>query len=252
MNNKKLGQIFLKDNQVAKKEIGYADIKKNDIVLEIGSGNGIITKLLAEKAEKVIAIEIDTKLVNKLRNILPRNVIFINNDALKINFNLLPKFNKIVSNLPYQISSPITFKILHYKFECAVLIYQKEFAERMVAKTNSNNYSRLSVSIYYRSICEIIEEVPRTSFDPQPKIDSCIVKLIPRDIPPFPVIDEKFFFELTNKLFTQRRKMIKNVVQKLYPYISIKKIPFMSNRIEELTPEEIGELSNILFKKIIH
>ena len=86
MKNKKLGQIFLIDSRVAEKEIKYANIKKNDIVLEIGPGKGIVTKLLAEKARKVIAIEIDTRLVNKLKNTLPENVILINQDALKINY----------------------------------------------------------------------------------------------------------------------------------------------------------------------
>jgi len=147
----KIGQNFLIDKKVAERELEYASIEKNDVVLEIGPGKGIITKLLSEKAQKVIAIEIDEKLVSELKEFLPDNVLLISGDALKVDFDLLPKFNKIVSNLPFHISSPITFKLLDFDFSLAVLIYQKEFAERMVAKSGSKDYSRISVGVYYRS-----------------------------------------------------------------------------------------------------
>src|SRR4030042_3085756 len=134
---KNLGQNFLIDKNIAILEVKQANIESDDTVLEIGPGLGILTKLLAEKAKRVIAIEIDENLINKLKKTLPENVDLIHEDALNIDFETLPKFNKIVSNLPYQISSPITFKFLDYDFESAILIYQKEFAERLVAKPGS-------------------------------------------------------------------------------------------------------------------
>ena len=254
MTSKKFGQNFLIDSTIVEKEINYCNITKDDVVLEVGPGKGILTKPLAERAHKVIAIEIDKKLVANLKKFLPKNVVLIHNDVLNVDFETIPKFNKIVSNLPYKISSPITFKFLQYDFNKAVLIYQREFAYRMIAKAGSKNYSRLSVGVYYKAMCEINETIPRTSFDPQPKVDSCIVSLSPRKNNPFFVLDEKFFFKLTRELFNHRRKKIKNIIKKIFGFES-KEIPFMDERVEQLTPENIGKLSNTLlemkFKRIL-
>jgi 16S rRNA (adenine1518-N6/adenine1519-N6)-dimethyltransferase len=247
--SQKLGQNFLIDSNVAKREIKYADIKHNDIVLEIGPGKGILTKLLANSAKKVIAIEIDKSLIDRLKKTIPDNVEIIHGDCLKIDFKILPKFNKIVSNLPFQISSPITFKFLEHDFKLAVLIYQKEFADRMIAKAGSKDYSRLSVGIYYKTKCELLETIPKTCFRPQPKVDSCIIRLAPIKTPPFKVFNEIFFQNMTKNLFNNRRKKIKNTLEKNYG-ISFDEIPYLDKRIEDLTPEQIGELSNILYERM--
>jgi 16S rRNA (adenine1518-N6/adenine1519-N6)-dimethyltransferase len=243
----KLGQIFLIDKKVAECEVNYANITQDDVVLEIGPGQGILTKLLAEKAKKVVAIEIDNNLINTLKNTIPDNVELINGDALEIDYKTLPKFNKIVSNLPFQISSPITFKLLEYGFSLAVLIYQKEFADRMIATPGNKDYSRLSVGVYYKTKCELLETIPKTCFKPQPKVDSCIIRLTPRENPPFSIVNEKFFFDLTKNLFNYRRKKIKNTLKDLYT-IPLKDVPYFNSRVENLTPEQIGELSNIIFE----
>ncbi len=243
----KLGQNFLIDKNVAEREVNYANISKDDIVLEIGPGQGILTKLLANKANKVVTIELDKNLVNNLRHTIPDNVELIYGDALKIDFETLPKFNKIVSNLPFQISSPITFKFLEYNFDLAVLIYQKECADRMIATPGNKDYSRLSVGVYYKAKCEALEVIPKICFEPQPKVDSCIIRLIPRSDPPFSVIDKKFFFDLTKNLFNHRRKKIKNTINELYA-IQTSDVPYLIERVENLTPEQIGELSNFIFK----
>lgn len=246
MAKKKIGQNFLIDKQVAGREVDYANPDTEDIVLEIGPGKGILTKLLAKRVKKVIAIEIDSQLVKELKSTLPVNVTLINADALKIDFKTLPVFNKIVSNLPFQISSPITFKLLKYSFSKAVLIYQKDFAERMIAGSGSKDYSRLSVGIYYKTHCRILETVSKEFFYPMPKVDSSIVELIPRENPPFTVANEKFFFDVTKKLFSHRRKKIKNILEDVYT--KLENIPYLDRRVEELTPEQIGELSNLLFE----
>jgi len=242
---KKIGQNFLINTQVAKREINYADLNKKDIVLEIGPGKGILTTEIAKKVKQVVAVEIDTKLVNFLREKVPNNVQIINADILKINFELLPKFNKIVANLPFQISSPLTFKILDYPFTKAVLIYQKDFAERMIA-TKGKKYSRLSVGIYYKSYCKILEFISKNNFFPIPKVDSAIVEIIPRKESPFLVHDEQYFFNLVKKLFNHRRKKIKKILD-----INIEKYPNIQNlyrRVEELSPVQIGQLSNSLYE----
>ena len=246
----KFSQNFLVDKKVALREVEHADINENDAVLEIGPGKGVLTELLAQRAKKLIAIELDKSLVKDLQSFLPGNVVLINDDVLNVDFESLPKFNKIVSNLPFQISSPVTFKLLNYNFGLALLIYQKEFADRMVAKPNSKNYSRLSVGVYYKARCEIVEVVSKTCFKPQPKVDACIVKLVPRKHPPFLVYDKKKFFDLTRELFNHRRKKIKHTLKKLYN-TDYDDIPFLENRVENLSPEQIGKLSNILFKKKI-
>lgn len=238
----KLGQNFLIDESVAKREVNYADVSKNDIVLEIGPGKGVLTNLLAKKAKKVIAIELDKKLFDYLQDKLPDNVELIHEDAVEIDFNDLNEFNKIVSNLPFKISSPITFKILDYDFGLAVLTYQKEFADRLVAKPRTKDYSRLTVNTYYRARCKILEVVPSSCFSPQPKVDSSIVKLVKRKQPPFSILNEEYFFNLTKKLFNNRRKKIRNIID-----FDNKNIPYLDNRVEELSPQQIGKLSNILY-----
>lgn len=247
--NKYLGQNFLVDKKVAEREVDYANISKDEVVLEIGPGKGIITKLLAARAKKVIAIELDKNLFNNLKQSLPDNVKLINEDAVKVDFNTLPKFNKIVSNLPFQISSPITFKILDYDFNLAILIYQKEFADRMTAIPGNKDYSRLTVGVYYKARCKTLEAIPKSCFKPQPKVDSSIIKLTPRRLPPFSVFDEKLFFSLTKNLFNHRRKKIKNILSGLYK-IQLDDFPYLDNRVEELLPEQIGNLSNLIFSKL--
>jgi 16S rRNA (adenine1518-N6/adenine1519-N6)-dimethyltransferase len=246
----KLGQNFLIDHNIAQLEVNYADIKKDDVVLEVGPGKGILTNLLAKNVEKVIAVEIDKNLLESLKETLPSNVTLIHSDILKLDFENLPKFNKVVSNLPYQISSPITFKLLDYSFNLAILVYQKEFAERMIAKPGSKKYSRLSVNVYYKSECSLLRIISRNIFYPRPKIDSAIVKIVPRKTPSFFVENEEFFKNFVNVMFSHRRKKIKNIIKDNFGFNLNNKM-YDDKRVDNLTPEEIGLLSDIVFKKKI-
>jgi 16S rRNA (adenine1518-N6/adenine1519-N6)-dimethyltransferase len=247
MKETKLGQHFLINTAIAKKEIKQANIQSDDIVLEIGPGKGILTNLIAEKAKQVVAIEIDKKLFISLKKAVSENVYLINADALKYDFNDLPRFTKIVSNLPYQISSPITFKFLKYDFKKAVLVYQKEFADRMFAKPGEKDYSRLSVGIYYKAFCNHIQNIHPNCFSPPPLVESSMVELIPRKEAPFKVKDEKFFFELTKQLFNHRRKKINTTIKNIY-HIYDENIPNSNFRVETLTPQQIGEISTYLYE----
>jgi 16S rRNA (adenine1518-N6/adenine1519-N6)-dimethyltransferase len=243
----KLGQNFLVDPNTATLEVDYADIKKDDVVLEVGPGKGILTKLLAKNAKKVIAVEIDKNLVETLKDTLPSNVTLIHSDILKLDFEKLPRFNKVVSNLPYQISSPFTFKLLDYSFDSAILVYQKEFAQRMVAKPGSKTYSRLSVNVYYKAECSLLRIVSKNVFYPIPKVDSAVVKLVPRKIPAFCVKSEEFFKSFVNVLFSHRRKKIRNIIKDKYGFYLTDNL-YNDKRVDSLTPEEIGLLSDIVFK----
>ncbi|MEM2943548.1 MAG: 16S rRNA (adenine(1518)-N(6)/adenine(1519)-N(6))-dimethyltransferase RsmA [Methanomassiliicoccales archaeon] len=241
---KRKGQNFLVDERVANREVEYAQISKDDEVLEIGPGLGILTSRLVERASKVIAIEYDKGLARFIRDRFGEKVELIEGDALQIEF---PAFDKIVSNIPYNISTPLLFKILGYKFDRAVLMIQKEFAERMVAMPGDEGYSRLSVGTYYRAHCELLEFVPRSRFWPAPDVDSMIISLTPRD-PPFKVKDEMLYFSLVDLLFKYRRKKIGTVMRmKGIIANNIERLPFSNQRIETLTPEEIGILSDMIF-----
>ena len=237
---KGLGQNFLIDERVAERQIGFAGITQDDTVLEIGPGLGVLTHRLAKRAGKVVAIEMDAKLAEYLRPRLPDNVDLIVGDATKVPF---PTFDKMVSNLPYSISSPIIFKLLEHRFQKAVVMLQKEFADRMVAAPDTDDYSRLTVNVHYRADCRILEKVPRSRFWPSPRVDSAVVEVVPRP-PPFLVKDEKLFFRLVEVLFQQRRKKIGTVL-KMKGLMSAEerhRVPYVDSRVEALSPQQIGEL----------
>jgi len=238
----KLGQNFLVDERVAARQIEYANLSKDDVVLEIGAGNGILTRKMA-KIAKVIAIEIDPRFIDALKKI--ENVEVIHADALKVDFNKL-NFNKVVSNLPYNISSPITFKLLSSKFELAILMYQKEFAARLVAKPNTKDYSRLTVMAYMKADFELLEEVPPQAFRPIPKVSSYIVKVTPVE-KRFDV-DEKLFERVTRALFMHRRKKIKNALMLANLYVE--NLPYEDYRVEQLSPEQIAYITKFISKHV--
>lgn len=168
----KLGQHFMVDKNVLRKVVGYAHLDWNDTVLEIGAGEGALTEELRKKC-RVIAIEKDDKLFIKVKEKFPDHKI-INGDALKIEW---PQFDKCVSNLPYSISKPFVLKLLQHDFQVAVLVLQKEFAEKLAAKPGSKNYGVTSVCAQACCDIELLDKVPRNAFKPQPHVTSQIVRL---------------------------------------------------------------------------
>ena len=260
--NKNLGQNYLIDKNKRNQIIGFGDVDKNDVVLEIGTGIGTLTIELAKKAKKVIAIEQDENickiLTKRLKDEKIDNVELINDDALKVDF---PKFNKIISNLPYQISSPITFKFLEYDFDLAILMYQKEFADRMNGEVGSKNYSRLSAMLYFKCNVETLTNVSAESFIPKPKIDSTVIKMTPKENK-ISDDDFKIYSNFTKALFQHRNKKIKNalidsrhIISNIDKKILKKRLnaieddelnEYLSKRVVELTPEEILFLSEKL------
>ena len=210
--NRNRGQNYLIDKNKRDQIINCGNITKDDVILEIGTGIGTLTIELAKRAKKVIAIEQDKKICEILSQRLKEekidNVELINDDALKVDF---PKFNKIISNLPYQISSPITFKFLDYDFDLAILMYQKEFADRMNGEVGSKNYSRLSAMLYFKCDVTALTEVSCESFIPKPQIDSTVVRLTPKENK---ISSEEFktYSNFTRALFQHRNKKIKNAL----------------------------------------
>ena len=177
---KKRGQSFLRSHSIARDIVNLAELSEQDEVLEIGGGLGLLTRQIAEKAGQVHVIEIDPRLVEALHDAVKdlNNVSIIEGDALTVD---LPRVNKVISNLPYSISSDITFRILReMEFEEAILMYQKEFSSRLVASPGTTEYSRLTINIQYYAEVEEILEVPASMFYPVPAVDSTVVRMVPR------------------------------------------------------------------------
>ena len=239
--NKNLGQNYLIDKNKRDQIINFGNLTKDDVVLEIGTGIGTLTIELAKRAEKVIAIEQDTKIANILSERLEEekidNVELINDDALNIDF---PKFNKIISNLPYQISSPITFKFLNYDFDLAVLMYQKEFARRMNGQVNTKDYSRLSAMLYFKCDVEKLTDVSSESFIPKPQIDSTVVKLTPKENK-ISKDDFKVYSNYTKALFQHRNKKIRNALIDSRHVVCDLDKKEMKNKINSIENDEINE-----------
>ena len=248
---KRFGQNFVVDDSLLVSMIAYADLSLHDVVLEIGAGLGFLTRLLSPRAKEVIAVEIDTKLIQILRTQLfgLKNVDLIEGDVLTAN---VPWFDKVVSTPPYSISSPLLFWLLAKPFKLAVLAFQEEFAKRLTAAVGSKDYSRLTVSTYYRADIELLDHVSKTQFHPPPDVDSTIIRLKPKPIP-FKVKDEKTFFSLVQTVFTQRNKKLRNAIMpflKKHGVASEKaraladSLTFHDKRVRELAPEDFGALTN--------
>ncbi len=207
--SKKLGQNFLVSESVLEREVEAAGLLEKDAVLEIGPGIGTLTQRLAGRAGRVIAIEKDTRFRQVLDNGMPENVEVVYGDALKVEF---PRFTKCVSNLPYQISSQFTFKLLEdYSFDFAVLSYQKEFAERMMARPGDRNYGRLPAALQF--LAESIEpvmKIGKSCYWPRPKVDSLLVKIVPVKKKPE---NWKELGILINILFQQPNKTVRSVLK---------------------------------------
>ncbi len=255
------GQSHLVDREVLERIVEYADVSERDEVLEIGPGIGNLTRFLLERAGKLNVVEKDNRLIEVLRDRFgeSENLKIIRGDVLEVK---LPDFEKVVANLPYSISSPVTFRIIERDFDLAVLMYQKEFAERMVASPGSSQYSRLSVGVSYHGEAEILEEVPPDKFLPPPQVNSAIVRFEPRS-PSFKVDDEDLFFKVIRGTFGHRRKKLRNGLvysfEEIFPgadgfsrarkrKVIDESVPekFAERRPENITPEEFAIVSNSL------
>ena len=243
-----LGQHFLIDERVAHRHVESASIQQDETVLEIGPGLGVLTRILAKRSRKVIAIEKDRRLADAL-GAIGNNVEVIAADALEVDW---PSFGAMVANLPYAISSPITFRLLDHRFDRAALMFQQEFSERMVAKPGGKAYSRLTVGVHYRAECTLIERVPRSAFYPIPKVDSAIVRLVPRP-PPYDVHDEAVFHRIVSACFRHRRKTIANALALSWREFAsnpsdvrkvVHDLSFQDRRAESLSPNDFADLAN--------
>ena len=271
---KKFGQNFLIDPHVLEKIVDAADIGKDDLVLEIGPGIGTVTQYLCEAARQVIAVEIDRKLIKILKDTLSAydNVEVINEDILKVDIAALveEKNNgkpiKVVSNLPYYITTPIIMTLLEKRVPVTdmTLMMQEEVARRMQAAPGNKDYGALSLAVQYYSVPYIAAFVPQNCFMPRPNVGSAVVNLKCHKKPPVEVMDEVLMFKLIKASFAQRRKTLQNgltnsaeldftkeeiteAILKMQKLLGMKQNPLI--RGETLTLKEFACLSDILSKK---
>lgn len=219
--SKSLGQNFLTAAWVPARIADSCGVDQTGCALEIGPGMGCLTEQLSQRAGKVCAIELDRALFPVLEETLAHcdNIEIVQGDVLKCDLAAIcrEKFGDApvyaCANLPYYITTPAISALLASKsFEAITVMVQKEVAERICAPAGTAAYSAFSIYIDYYADAEILFDVPRNCFVPQPKVDSAVVRLTPRSTPPVPVCDEKLFFSLVKAAFGQRRKTLANAL----------------------------------------
>ncbi len=263
---KQFGQHWLKSDKILNQIVKAAELSKTDRVLEIGPGTGILTQKLLPLVETLVAIEIDRDLCPLLAKKYGKidNFLLLQGDFLEINIESLlqefPKFqkpNKVVANIPYNITGPILEKLLGkinqpnpQPFDSIVLLVQKEVADRLHAKAGTKAFGALSVKIQYLAQCELICHVPANAFFPPPKVDSAVVRLHPRPIDP-PVKNPELLAKLVHNGFASKRKMLRNNLQTIIDRDRLTQLLEQLNlnpqsRAEDLSISEWVALTNLL------
>jgi 16S rRNA (adenine1518-N6/adenine1519-N6)-dimethyltransferase len=248
--DKRKDQHFLIDQSVLHRIVEAAGLSSDEDVLEIGAGPGNLTRLLAKKAHHVYSIELDRRFAEALcADFKGSNVTIIQGNALKVDF---PRFDKVVANLPYSISSEVTFKLLRHPFKFAILMYQREFAQRMAARVGEEEYSRLSVTVQHFADVKLLFNVSRRAFNPQPEVESTVVRLTPRPAG-YTVVDEDLFMKLVAAAFAGRRKKLRKALLNgahmmglKDPQAVIPALPseILDRRAEQVSPDEFALLAN--------
>ena len=216
---KRFGQNFLIDAQVIGEIVAAIAPQRDDLVVEIGPGLGALTAPLLDRLDHLHVVEIDRDIVARLHQRFPADRLSIHaGDALAFDFGGLAAAGRklrVVGNLPYNISTPLLFHLTRFADRVYDMHFmlQKEVVERMVAEPDSADYGRLSVMLQYRFVMDWLLDVPPESFDPAPRVDSAVVRLIPRDPGDFAAHDEARFAALVAAAFSQRRKMLRNTLK---------------------------------------
>lgn len=267
--NKNLGQNFLINEDVVNSIIDAANISSNDLIIEIGPGLGTLTSKMLEKAGKVLAVELDSSMIEILsdRFKLYHNLKIINEDILKIDLNEIideeKKLNnnlksvKVVANLPYYISTPIIMKLIESRLDIdeVIVMVQKEVADRLIATPGSKETGAITYAIDYYTFAEKVTDVSRFSFIPAPKVESEVIKLTLRKENKIKIDNEKEFFSFIKKVFTQRRKTLLNILVN-YKYVKDKQegIKILEEngydiniRGEVLSLEDFAKITKYLF-----
>ena len=270
--SRSLGQNFLTDKNIIDKIVEAPEIGPRDLVIEIGPGIGVLTAEAAKRAAKVVAVEIDRKLIPILKETLAEfdNIEILNQDILKTDIHEILEQNreyngqkmegvKIIGNLPYYITTPIIMKILEegVPADSITIMMQKEVADRLKAPPGSRTYGAISAAVAYYCRVDHVANVPKEVFIPQPKVDSAVLKLSLRKEKPLELTNEKLFFQCIKAGFGQRRKTLLNSLTGVGGYTKEQVESALSEagidskrRAETLGIEEFGRIANALQRKI--
>jgi len=248
-------QHFLADRNAVERIASVLELKDRQ-VLEIGPGRGVLTRALLARGARVIAVELDGSLVSFLKHEFAQAIdsgalTLISGDATRVD---IPPFEIVVANLPYSASSKITFRLLDIGFEAAVLMYQKEFADRMLADIGTRDCGRLSVMVQTFARASRCFDLPPGAFSPPPAVYSTVVRIEPRP-PLFPVDDRKTYSEVVKILYAGRRKTVRSILKNSGGIFGVEPVAYLlseldpailSSRPEELYLEDYATISNIL------
>jgi len=263
MPKKSLGQHFLKEPKILKRIISYAELEKEDVVVEVGAGMGDLTAFISQHAKLVVALEIDKNLIRILERIFSKtaNVRILNEDALSFNYQKVSEeYNtplKIIGNIPYYLSTALTTRLLKKRSVIRIILFmfQKEVAERITASPGSKLYGPLSIISQVYAHTTRLMNIERTYFSPPPKVDSVLIRFDLYQKPILPISDEKYFEKTLYALFAQRRKTLINTLAALGQGKKDRMIQLCKavnidpiRRAETLTIEELNKIiSNLRY-----
>ena len=250
---KRFGQNFLIDQQVIADIVNAVAPKRDDCVVEIGPGLGALTAPLLQRLDHLHVVEIDRDIIARLKKQYSSDKLTIHEgDALEFDFGTLASSGRqlhIVGNLPYNISTPLLFHLASFA-DCVYdmhFMLQKEVVERMVAEPGTADFGRLSVMLQYRFVMDWLLDVPPESFDPAPKVDSAVVRLIPRLAAELTVKDEAKFAALVTAAFAQRRKMLRNNLKEMLADEDFARLGIPPTvRAEQLSLDDYVRMANSL------
>jgi 16S rRNA (adenine1518-N6/adenine1519-N6)-dimethyltransferase len=249
---KSLGQNFLRDENVARNIVDTLQLRTDDVVVEIGPGQGALTKYLAPTCSRLVAIEVDERAIRLLRETFAESIALVHADVLTVSLGtLLPKERRrlrVVGNIPYNLTSEILFWLFeqHDVVEDATLMVQLEVARRFVAQTKTKDYGILSVLLSYYTEPEFLFKVSRNSFFPKPEVDSAIVRLRFREN--LRACDRELLTAIVRSTFGKRRKTLRNGLRYMgFESADLDAVPFdLTRRPEELTLDEFLDLTELL------
>ncbi len=258
MNNhrarKRFGQHFLKDNNVVTQIVAAINPQPSDHIVEIGPGLGVLTEALLSCVPEMDAVELDRDIIPLLAKRCEKlgNLTIHEADALQFDFMALADDKRplrIVGNLPYNISTPLMFHLIESSQIISDMHFmlQKEVVNRLAAQPGGKDYGRLSVMMQYHCQVDSLFDVPPESFDPPPKVNSAVVRLVLHSKPPVKVNDVKILEKVVTQAFSQRRKTIRNTLKPLLSAVQMEKLGIDPvRRAETLSLAEFAELSNLV------
>lgn len=251
---KRLGQNFLHDRKVLARIAEACELSPEETALEIGPGQGALTRFIQPYVKELIAVEADRQLAEGLQREFEGTSLTVHQgDFLRFDLSKIPAPIKVVGNLPYYISTPIITHILENRdrFTSLFMTVQLEFGERLVAKPGSKNYSSFTCFVNYFSVPRLLFTISRHAFNPVPKVQSCFMRLDMRKEPPVAVKDEALFLQVIRLAFQQRRKTIQNALSSLCPKDRLESVLNAAGislraRAEELGLSEFAQIANCM------